>query len=70
MRDDLRAARQVEDLAAALVDPRQAALPVRCAQGVAADQAADEVGRAADQRLAALVYRAEDRDALDLIVQP
>ena len=56
MRDDLRAGREIQDLTAALVDPRQAALPVRGAQGVAADQATDKVGCTADQRLAALVY--------------
>ena len=39
-------------------------------QAFAAEQAADKVARAADQRLAALVSRAEDRDALNFIVQP
>ena len=36
VRDDLRAARQADDLAAALVDPRQTAAPVARAERVAA----------------------------------
>ena len=66
MRDDLRAAWQVHNFAAALVYAGVAAAPVGRAHGVAVQP----IGNPRHGILAALVDGAEDRHTLDLLVKP